>query len=349
LNKSFSENALKKRIFSPTTFISFTIAALIISFLLTRFDIDLSQTWKRIYQADPQLYLAAAIVYYVGFIVRGYRWRLLVQNAHPEETKNPLPSLMFFGQSMFLGWFVNSISWFRMGDAYRAYLLSTKGQLSFSRTMGSVLAERVLDMLMVTGLLALAAGMLWTNKSENISGLLIIAIGLACLALIGLLGMTIIGKRLALRLPGPLRTIYLNFHEGTTKSFRRLPLIILASAMSWLFEVMRLFLIAYALNIEVSIPLLLFTALAASLLSTAPITPGGVGIVEFGMTGIFMIALSREDAISLTLLDRSIQYLSVIILGSLLFMVRALLTRQSDAANSKPDPQRKVPPSDDQN
>jgi uncharacterized protein (TIRG00374 family) len=200
--------------------------------------------------------------------------------------------------------------------------------------MGSVFAERVLDMLIVTGLLALAAGMLWKSKTENISGLLIIAIGLACLALMGLFGMTIIGKRLALRLPEPLQTIYSNFHEGTIKSFRRLPHTALASATSWLFEVMRLFLMAYALNIEVSIPLLLFTALAASLLSTAPLTPGGVGIVEFGMTGIFMIALSTEDAISLTLLDRSIQYLSVIILGSLLFMVRALLTRRSEATNS---------------
>ena len=334
---------LKKRILSRTTFISFTVAALIISFLLTRFDIDISQTWERIYQADPQLYVLAAIVYYIGFIVRGYRWRLLVQNAHPEGIENPLPSLWFFGQFMFLGWFVNSISWFRMGDAYRAYLLSNKGRLSFSRTMGSVLAERVLDMLIVTSLLALAAGMLWRSKSENISGLLIIAIGLACLALVGLLGMTMIGKRLALRLPAPLRTIYSNFHEGTIKSFRRLPHIILASAASWLFEVMRLFLMAYALNIEVSIPLLLFTALAASLLSTTPITPGGVGIVEFGMTGIFMIALSREDAISLTLLDRSIQYLSVIILGSVLFTVRALLARRTRAANSNRNSQTTPP------
>ena len=204
-------------------------------------------------------------------------------------------------------------------------------------------------MLIVTGLLAFAAGMLWRSKSENISGLFIIAIGLACLALVGLFGMTLIGKRLALRLPGPLRAIYLNFHEGTTKSFRRLPHIVLASATSWLFEVMRLFLMAYALNLEVSIPLLLFTALAASLLSTTPITPGGVGIVEFGMTGIFMIALSREDAISLTLLDRSIQYLSVIILGSLLFIVRALLTRRSQATSSQSDSQRGSPPTDDQN
>lgn len=323
--------ALKRRIFSPATFISFGVGALIFAFLVTRFDINLADTWDRVRSADLRLYTLAFIIYYLEFPVRGYRWKLLVQNSHPQGTPRPLPSVFTFGQYMFLGWFINAISWFRIGDAYRGYLLSAASRLSLSRTMGSILAERILDMLVVTGLLAVAAVLLWTGQTAATTALLLVATTLAVLALLGVLGMALLGERLKGRLPAPLQRVYTNFHEGTLSSFRNLPLLVAASIVSWLFEVARLFLMTYALGLDVAIPLLLFTALAASLLSTAPITPGGVGIVEAGMTGIFMVALSRPDAISLTVLDRSAQYLSVIILGSLLFLARAVLSRRARA------------------
>ena len=48
---------------------------------------------------------------------------------------------------------------------------------------------------------------------------------------------------------------------------------------------------------------------------------GGIGAVETGMTGLLLLSLERHDAVSVALVDRSITYLSVIVIGGLLFLV----------------------------
>ena len=53
-----------------------------------------------------------------------------------------------------MGWFANAVTWFRLGDAYRAYVFTQDTGAEFPRTIGTVLAERVLDVVMVFLLLA---------------------------------------------------------------------------------------------------------------------------------------------------------------------------------------------------
>jgi hypothetical protein len=86
-----------------------------------------------------------------------------------------------------------------------------------------------------------------------------------------------------------------------------------------LLEAGRLLLISYALGIPIGIPLVLFAALASALLTAIPFTPGGLGLVEAGVVGLLTITLSREAAVSLVLVDRTISFLSVIAIGSLIF------------------------------
>ena len=56
--------------------------------------------------------------------------------------------------------------------------------------------------------------------------------------------------------------------------------------------------------------------LANAMLTTVPITPGGLGIVEPGILGLLTLSLPRSEAVSVALLDRSISYLSIVILGA---------------------------------
>ncbi len=55
-----------------------------------------------------------------------------------------------------LSWFANCIVPAKLGDAYRAYLLKRERGVSFSATIGTILAERIIDVL-VLFLLMLAA------------------------------------------------------------------------------------------------------------------------------------------------------------------------------------------------
>ena len=76
-----------------------------------------------------------------------------------------------------------------------------------------------------------------------------------------------------------------------------------------------------SLGFEVPLVLIPIVALSHALLSVVP-TPGGIGAVEVGTIGILLITLSNADAISVVLLDRSITFLSVIIVGAIVFVIR---------------------------
>jgi uncharacterized protein (TIRG00374 family) len=93
--------------------------------------------------------------------------------------------------------------------------------------------------------------------------------------------------------------------------------------LGWLAEIHRLYLVAAALGVDLSFPLIVFITLANSLLTLVP-TPGGIGAVESGVVGLLLrlSSMSASGAAALVLLDRSITYLSVIAVGAVLFVAR---------------------------
>ncbi len=322
---------LRSRAFSIATLVSLAVGVLLIVFLLARFDIDLGDTWRKARDADPGLLAAAFAVYYLTFPLRAYRWLALVQNARawpPGQRRRPgVPA----GCEMVLcSWFVNSISWFRLGDAYRAYLLSSRYGASFPTSIGTVVAERAVDVVMVTVLLLIAGiGLVRGDTAEEAGAVLIGAASLAAVAGLALVAMRLYGLRLARFLPQRLERAYARFEQGTLGSLRRLPLLLLLSAAIWLLEAARLYFVVEALDLDASLSLVLFAALAHSLLTTIPLTPGGLGFVESGLTGLLALALPRQDAAAVTLLDRSITYLSIIIIGGAAFARRQMVTMRS--------------------
>jgi uncharacterized protein (TIRG00374 family) len=134
--------------------------------------------------------------------------------------------------------------------------------------------------------------------------------------------MWLFGLRAARFLPRRLQRAFSRFRAGTLGSFRQLPWLVAISATIWLLEAARLFFVLEALDLEVSLALILFAALAHSLLTTIPLSPGGVGFVEAGLTGLLVLALPRDAAVGVTLLDRSITYFSILVVGGAVFALR---------------------------
>ena len=107
-------------------------------------------------------------------------------------------------------------------------------------------------------------------------------------------------------------------------SFRNIPLLFLLGIMCWLAEMGRLIFVLKDLNIQLSTGMMIFAPMANGLLSTIPITPGGLGIVETGLTGLLILELVREKAIAVALIDRSISYGSVLVTGGIIFTARQI-------------------------
>ena len=311
---------LAQRVFSLPTLLSFVVALGFIFFLATRFDLDWGKTWENVRTMNPWLYLLGFALYYLSFGSRGLQWRILARGAGLHESPKPdLPSPLRFSQLIIMGWFVNSVAPFRLGDAYRAYALSEDSKGGFPWSLGTVLAERVLDM--ATVFVMLVVGATWFSVTRDSSGtgfIVVAAMGMSFALGAVLVVMKGYGTRLARFLPGKLAGAYHRFQTGALGGLRQLPLLFLLAVVSWLLESGRLYFVVQALGLSISLPLVLVAALGHAILSTVP-TPGGVGAVEPGVTGLLALGMVRHDALSVALVDRSITYISVIILGSLVF------------------------------
>ena len=315
-----------RRVLSLPAIISLVLAALFLVFIITRFDVDLGAMWDRVKNANLWYLGLAFVVHYTTFIFRGVRWRLLLQNAAAPGVE--VPGVLYCSQLVLLGWFANSVGWLRLGDAYRAYLYRDEQNGSFSRTIGIILAERALDTVLVAILMVAAAPFL-LDSGDSITW---VVLGLAVSMVVGLaailVAMTWAKGLLVRRLPAWLGVRYERFHQGTMGSFRRLPEATFWGLLGWMAEIGRMFLVVHALGFEISFALMVFLTLANSLLTLVP-TPGGVGAVESGVGGLAvrLSSLTASAAAALVLIDRAITYISVIVLGAVLFLVRLTVRR----------------------
>ena len=310
--------SIKRRFLNLRTAISFALALAFILFLLLRLDVDLGDTFQRMRSSSPLPYFAAFLVYYATFPLRAWRWRLLLENTGEHR----VPSLWRLTLILLINWFANTIVYARLGDAYRAYLLRAETGADFARAMGTVVAERIMDLMVVVSLMLLAGLGAWQQGEWAALPFL----GLGLLSFLGLFLVLVawLGPWLVNRLPPQLSHILASLQQGVLGSFRRLPFIALLSIAIWLLETARFFLVATALDIQVNPMLLLFTAQAVALLVALPLTPGGIGIVEPGVAGILMLALPREAAWSIAILDRTVSYLSLIVVGLAVLLAREL-------------------------
>ena len=324
--------SIKGRAFSVPALVSLALAGAFLAFLVTRFDVDLGDAWNHVTGSNPWYLALAFLVHYATFPIRGARWRLLLRNAQGGDA--PVPGVPYFSQLILLGWFVNSVSWFRLGDAYRAYLYSDECNASFSRSMGTILAERLLDTILVVTLLLVASLALVGSGEETVWAVLGTAAVLMALLAAVLLAMGWTRGWLLQRLPGWLAGRYHRFQEGTMGSFRHVPLVTFWGVLGWLAEVGRLYLVAQALGFDLSLGLIILVALANSLLTLVP-TPGGFGAVESGVAGILvrLSSLSSSAAAALVVVDRTITYVSIIAVGAILFLARPALRRRTLGLN----------------
>jgi uncharacterized protein (TIRG00374 family) len=318
------EPSLRRWVFSLPTLLASVIAVAILALAAWRiFDIDWSSLRTQVLSMNPIKYFLALALYYLSFLFRGLRWRLIAKTAGFGSTPGvKAPSTLACSGIILVGWFANSVAFFRLGDAYRGYGLAKETGASIPVSLGTVLAERVQDMIAVLLVLVGATLALAFTQEVTAPGVVIgVAFALVGALVAGLLVMRIWGERFSRLLPNRLRSSYLNFQTGALASFRTraLPVQLALGTAGWVLEVARLYFVAEAIGIDVSFTVAAFAALANAMLSTIP-TPGGFGFVEGGLAGVLiLLGLGHTDAFAVTLVDRSISWISVIVFGGLTF------------------------------
>lgn len=326
-------DSLRRRVFSLPVLVSLVVAGGFLLFLAARFDVDLGLVWERVRSCDPWLLAAAFAAHYMTFFLRGARWRILLERrVNASGGLGQVPGLLFCTRAVLLGWFVNSISWLRLGDVYRGYLYHEEYDGPFSGAMGTVFAERVLDVFLVAVLLLVTVPFLVGRTDGELAwGLLTgAAASLVLLLVVGLAAVLRLRSWLLRLLPGWLAGPCGRFLEGvSTVGYRPVQTTALG-VLGWLAEIGRLYLVSLALGFELGPALVVFLTFANSVLTLVP-TPGGIGAVEPGVAGLAvrLAAVGREPAAALVLVDRVISYLSVIVVGAAVFAVHLLFRRRA--------------------
>lgn len=90
------------------------------------------------------------------------------------------------------------------------------------------------------------------------------------------------------------------------KSF--IPVLLLSCGV-WTLDILRLKLVALALNIDLSLNLIITVSILSFLLGALPLTPGGLGIIEGGLISLLLyFGLPLASAGSFVFLERLISY-----------------------------------------
>ncbi len=321
--------SIGKRLLNWRTFVPLAIAIVAIVFFVQKANINPQQTWTAIRSANLYFVLVAFIIYYLSFPIRTLRWKLLLQNAGYTSTNGvKLPKSPKLLEIIYVSWFANVIVPAKLGDIYRAYLLRKEAGLPASRTFGTVLAERLLDL---TVLLLLFIPAVIISLHENLppqlqTGLKITLVVVIAGA-IGLFVLRMFPTQIAKLMPKRFRGHYGHFQEGTLGSFRRVPALTSLTVGVWACESLRFFFIALALGLISGsfihiLAAALFIALGEALLTAVPFTGGGIGLVEGGM--LAMIALFTTNtsmAAAAIVIDRAISLFSILVIGFIVFMI----------------------------
>jgi len=341
--------SLRKRILNWRTIVPLVIVVVFLVFFIQKANINPQQTWQTIRTANMLFLLAGFVVYYLSFPLRALRWRILLQNVGFTKANGVhLPKFWKLVEIIYISFFANVIVPAKLGDLYRAYLLRQNSGVSATRSFGTVLAERLLDLIVLLLLcipaiiISLHGKLPWEVELSLEVTLAAVVVGVA-----GLFMLRLLRKKIEKIVPLRFREYYNHLQEGMLGSFQRLPSLTVLSIGVWMCEALRFFFVAFALGLFTGdllhvVAAAFFVGLVEALLTVIPFTGGGVGLVETGMAAMIILlnpstlTTGKSLAAAAILLDRTISLFSIIIIGFVVFMIA--FGRQAGQTTRQPKP-----------
>jgi glycosyltransferase 2 family protein len=328
------EVSLKARLLNVRTIGSIVFVLILVAFLFrVVLNVDIASTLEYIGNANPLLLLVGLFAYYLTFPLRSLRWSLILRKV---DTHVPYRDAT---EILYLSWFVNCVVPAKLGDLYRAYLLRGNYGASISRTVGTIFIERITDVCVIFAL-ALAAGY-WSFRGRNrpeVDALFLAGFAFALVLILVLVALRLWGGHLTRFMPGRLAEYYEKFHHGSTAALapKTLAAVFAITVAVWTLEGIRVYFVIHALGLaeldSLRISASIFVALAASLLTAIPLTPAGIGFVQFGVVwAMSLYGVSAEAGTAVALTDFVLATLSVIVFGGILYLVSDKVRRAHSA------------------
>ncbi len=256
-------------------------------------DVDFAEVWAHLREANWGLLLAAVAVATAGFLIRAMRWKVLLTPVLPNS------SLRNRFAAVNIGFMANNLLPARVGEFARAYALSKVEPIPLSAALGSLVVERVLDALVLFGILFATLASPAFPSSDVLSagpmGAALKAVVAVVTALVFLLVLLLafprrvvrVAERMAVRLPRDLARRVVDALEsflgslGVLRSPRLLALALLWSVGFWLWHGLSFWLAMLAFDIHAGPVAAYFTEAVVAFGVAVPAAPGFFGTFHY--------------------------------------------------------------------
>lgn len=288
---------------------------------------DRNLIYSFIQKADLRFVILSVFFGILSHLSRAYRWKYLLSplGYQPRFINSALAVLIAY---------IANLGIPRSGELLRATTLSSYEKIPFEKTFGTIVAERLVDLLILIGFvltsLLLQFDIIWSILSKKKISPLQILIGLA-FVIIGYIAL----KNLFALSQNPLLMRIKNFFWGVAEgvmSLKNMPnkgLFIGHTLFIWLMYLAMFYVIKWtvpetaSLGMNAMLPAFVVGGLAISA------TNGGIGIYPFSVALVLAaFNISNESGLAFGWIMWTSQTLMIIIFGSLSFFVLPLVNRQ---------------------
>ena len=283
--------------------------------------------YSYIQKADLRFVMLSVFFGILSHLSRAYRWKYLLSplGYQPRFINSVLAVLIAY---------IANLGIPRSGEILRATTLSSYEKIPFEKTFGTIVAERLVDLLILMGFvltaLVLQFDIIWSILSEKKISTVQIVIGLA-FVIIGY----IILKKLFTLSQNPLIIRIKNFFWGLAEgimSLKNMPnkgRFIGHTLFIWLMYLAMFYVVKWtvpetaSLGMNAILPAFVVGGLTISA------TNGGIGIYPFSVALVLAaFKISNESGLAFGWIMWTSQTLMIIVFGSLSFFVLPLVNRQ---------------------
>jgi glycosyltransferase 2 family protein len=265
--------------------------------------------------ATSQALLACAVIVYAGVtLIRGLRWYLILHRAG-------VPAGMADTQALIVvGYMGNAVLPARGGELLRIFFLGRRTGSSRVTILGTLVAERLLDVLALLGML-LALGVVTATSVRGVSDLgASTVIVLVALALVLLAAGRIAHTRLSSGLGRQLASLILPVRNLLSPQGALLTLL---TAVIWVGEGFVYWLVGDALDLHLNLLQGCFLVVLSSLAAIVPAAPGYLGTYDAAIqVGLGAMGVRGGRAISFGLLVRLVIFVPITLAGLILIVAR---------------------------
>lgn len=291
--------------------------------------IDLTKLWNDLLSARYEYVIISMVLGYLAFISRGIRWNYLLE---PMGYRVPVWKSI---HSISIGYLANA-AMPRAGEVIRCTALHQATKVPINRLIGTVVAERVIDMLMllISLLLSLAFNLgkivsffeqTFHSDDSTVHGSISIKwVATGILFVIGVVLFLLRNKLKAMPVMNKIRNVWVGFKEGILSVLntpKRIPFI-LHTLFIWFCYYLMVHIVVFALpdTAHLSLSDSLFIMIVAGLGMLVP-APAGIGSYHYAVvTGMGILGIAADTGMAFATLVHTGQFLMTLVAGFISLM-----------------------------